>query len=90
MKLRTLMLSGALVFITSCATPEPHIVLRDVPIAVAVKCAADPGEAPQYADSDEALKAAPDIFTRVKLLLAGRAQRIARELELTAANSACR
>jgi len=77
--------------LAGCATaPEPRIITREVKVPVAVACAADPGPAPAYADSDAALLQAPDLFARVRLLMAGRAQRIAREIELLAANSGCR
>jgi hypothetical protein len=80
-----------ILFLTACATAgEPKIVTREVKVPVAVKCSADPGPAPPYVDTAEALKAAPDLFERVKLLLAGRLQRMAREAELVAANAGCR
>jgi hypothetical protein len=77
--------------VASCAAAgEPRIVTKEVSVPVAVKCSADPGPAPAYVDTAEALKAAPDVFERVKLLLAGRLQRMAREAELVAANAGCR
>jgi hypothetical protein len=77
--------------LAACASPgEPKVTVREVQVPVAVKCASDPGPQPAYADSDSALKAAPDLYERVKLLVAGRLQRIAREAELIAANSGCR
>lgn len=76
---------------SSCATtPEPRIEVRTVNVPVAVKCGTDPGPRPAYADTDTALRAAADIFESVKLLLAGRAQRMAREAELEAAGAGCR
>lgn len=83
----------ALCLVASCAShprPEPTIQVHEAQVPVAVKCAADPGPEPAYADTSAALTAAPDIFARVQLLLAGREQRIARLLEVTAANAACR
>lgn len=77
----------------SCATtraPEPTIVTQRVEIPVAVPCAADPGPDPAYADANPALQAAADLYDRVRLLLAGRDQRQARELELKAAVAGCR
>lgn len=83
-------LLSASLFLTACAsTPEPRIITKEVRIPVAIKCAADPGADPQYADTPESLKAAPDIFAKVQLILAGRAQRNARITELTAAISGC-
>lgn len=75
--------------VIGCATrpaPSPSV---DVLIPQAVACAADPGPAPDYPDSDQALAAAKDIFSGVKLLKAGRILRIAREAELNAALRAC-
>lgn len=77
--------------LVACASPgEPRIEVREVRVPVAVKCASDPGAAPAYADTPEALRAAPDIFARTQLLLAGRLQRMARIVELEAANAGCR
>ena len=76
--------------LAACATaPAPRIVTREVEIPVAVACAADPGPAPAYADAPAAVIAAGDIFERVKLLLAGRAERDARLSELGAALAGC-
>lgn len=77
----------------SCATtqgPEPKVVVQTAEIPVAIACAADPGPDPAYADSAAAIAAAADVFRRVQLLLAGRAQRDARLAELTAAGAGCR
>ena len=82
---------GAALCLTACATTsEPRIEVREVKVPVSVPCAADPGPDPAYSDTAEALRAARDTFERVKLLLAGRAQRDARLAELKAANAACR
>ncbi|HEV2365065.1 MAG TPA: hypothetical protein VGS12_12810 [Caulobacteraceae bacterium] len=72
-----------------CQTAGPQVVARDVKIPVAVSCAADPGPDPAYVDTPSALGSAADLFERVKLLLAGRDQRIEREGELKAALSGC-
>lgn len=78
------------VLLTACATtPEPKIITRTVNVPIAVKCAAPLTAEPIYSDTPESLRAAPDIFSRVQLLLAGRAQRQARITELTAAISGC-
>ena len=81
----------ALLALSACATtpPAPQIVTKTVQVAVPVACRPAIGAAPAYPDTDPALKAAPDVYQRVKLLVAGRLERIAREAELTAALSAC-
>lgn len=80
------------VSLAACNTvaPEPKVQIQRVEVPVAIKCSADPGRAPNYADSNDALRAAKDIFEQVRLLLAGRKQRMAREAELVAANAGCR
>lgn len=80
----------ALLLLAACATaPEPKIVTKLVEVPIAIKCAAPLSAEPQYADAPGSLKAAPDIFAKVQLILAGRAQRNARITELTAAISGC-
>lgn len=78
--------------LTACAghVPPPRIEVQKVEIPVAVRCAADPGPDPVYADTPDAISAAGDIFDRVKLLLAGRDQRDARLAELKAATAGCK
>ncbi len=80
-----------LLALTACATvpPTPQIVTKTVKVAVPVACKPALGAAPAYPDVDAALKAAPDVYQRVKLLVAGRLERIAREAELNAALAAC-
>ncbi|MBX3480071.1 MAG: hypothetical protein KF842_06700 [Caulobacter sp.] len=59
----------------SCATTgavEPKVEVRIVKVPVVVPCEPDPGPLPAYPDSDEALRAAPGLFEKVQLLLAGR------------------
>ena len=81
----------AVFLLAGCATKAPpRVITRTVEIPVAVKCAVDPGPRPAYADTPEALRGAPDLFEKVKLLLAGREQRMARETELEAASAGCR
>jgi hypothetical protein len=81
----------SLLALAACATtpPAPQIVTKTVQVAVPVACNPAIGAAPAYPDTDAALKAAPDVYQRVKLLVAGRLERIAREAELSAALSAC-
>jgi hypothetical protein len=77
--------------LAACATPPaPRIEYREVKVAVPVPCASDPGPDPAFSDTPEALRAAADLFEQVKLLLAGRAQRDGRIMELKAASSGCR
>ena len=77
--------------LAGCATTTPEPVIRTVQVSVPVPVACVPklSPPPAYADTDEALRAAPDLFSRVRLLVAGRLQRIAREGELTAAIKGC-
>ncbi|WP_297803373.1 hypothetical protein [uncultured Brevundimonas sp.] len=76
--------------LTACA---PTVITKteyvEVKVPVPVPCTVNIGPAPEYADTAEAVQAAPDIFEAVKLLLAGREQRIAREAVTTAALSGC-
>lgn len=79
---------------TGRAPPEP--IIRTVEIKVPVDdpaCARAAveslGAAPAYPDTPEAIQAAPNLFERVKLLLAGRAMRKAREEALADALKAC-
>ena len=88
--MRMIVLVGLAVLLASCAggpPPEPKIVVKEVRIPVPVPCAADPGPVTVYPDSPEALKAAPDLFARVQLLLAGRALR---DADLAAGRAALR
>lgn len=88
-----LLIASALA-LASCAgapkpPPEPVVQIVEVKLPVPVRCAPDLGPDPAYADTDDAL-AAVDIFDAVKLLLAGRGQRIARDAVKTAALEGCR
>lgn len=74
----------------SCATTQGPVQAQRVEVPVPVKCAADPGPDPTFADTPQALGAAGDLFERTKLLLAGRLQRDSRIAELKAANTGCR
>lgn len=68
---------------------EPIVRTVRVEVPVAVPCAAKVGARPDYPDGDDAVRAAPDLLERVKLLLAGREMRRAREAELEAALGGC-
>ena len=80
-----------LMALTACATtpPAPQVVTKTVQVAVPVACKPAIGPEPAYPDTDAALKAASDVYQRVKLLVAGRLERIAREAALNAALGAC-
>jgi hypothetical protein len=60
--------------LTACATrpAEPIIGSVEVKVPVAVQCPDRRAPQPAYPDTPDALAAAPDLFERVKLLLAGR------------------
>lgn len=85
--------------LAACAhgpTVPPEPVIRTVEVRVPVDdpaCAreavAELGGSPAYPDTDVALAAAPNLYERVKLLLAGKVLRIAREAQLTGALTAC-
>lgn len=85
--------------LAGCATggqPRPEPIIQTVEVRVPVDdpaCAREAvarlGEAPAYPDTPEALAAAPNLFERIKLLLAARELRGAREAALTDALAAC-
>lgn len=90
---RALILSALL--LASCGTnakpaPEPVVQIVEVKVPVAVTCDPDIGPDPAYVDTAEAIAAAPDIFARTVLLLAGRIQRISRDEVKSAALAECR
>lgn len=75
-------------------TPEP--IIRTVEVQVPVDdpaCARKAKEAllpgPAYPDTDQALREAPNLLERVRLLLTGRTLRIAQERALTDAITEC-
>lgn len=72
--------------------PEPIIRTVEVKVPVVQPCPALEalGPSPAYPDSDAALAAAPNLYERVKLLLAGRVLRITREGNVAAIVQACR
>lgn len=82
----------ACLILTACATrppPEPIVRTIEVAVPVATPCRVSVGPAPSYADADDALRAAGDIFEAMKLRIAGREQRQAREAILEAALEGC-
>ena len=75
--------------LASCATaPTVQIRTVEVQVPVAVPCPVSLPD-PTYSDTDAALLAAPNIFERVKLLLAGREERAAQDQMERAARTAC-
>lgn len=79
-----------LLSISACATGrEPAVRTVEVRVPVHEPCPIAEPAAPDYADDDADLKAAPNLFERVKLLAAGRLQRIAHQSELEAWGRAC-
>ena len=83
---------AALALLAGCASAPPGlqpVQLRTVELPTPVRCRPELGPDPDYPDTDAALRAAPDLFARVRLLLAGRLLRIARDQEKSAALAAC-
>ena len=81
----------AAIWLAGCAgPPKPAPIPREVMVPVSVPCVVDPGPDPTYPDTDAALAATPDVASGVKLLMAGRILRMAREGEWKAAASGCR
>lgn len=77
--------------LTACSTTsEPRIVTKEVKVPVAVNCTSNIPPPAQHPDSDAALRGAPSLAERVKLLLAGRATRSAEIVELRASVAGCR
>ena len=76
-----------------CATRAPapvaQVITRDVMVAVPTPCNATVAR-PQFPDTRQALRAAPDIDRAVRLLGAGRTLRDAYITALEAALAACR
>lgn len=89
------MVAIAALALAGCAhSPEPEIRTVEVKVPVddpacAREAVARLGAAPAYPDTPEAIRAAPNLFERVKLILAGRELRIAREAALKDALEAC-
>lgn len=84
---------SAALCITLCAcqtTPlEPRIVTKTVEVPIQVQCKPTLPAEPSYPDTDAALKAAPDLFSKVQLMVAGRVLRIARLQVLNATLQGC-
>lgn len=76
--------------IAGCASVrEGQSPIKEVAIVAPVSCQPALGPSPAYPDTDDALRAAPSLFSRVQLLVAGRLLRLARQRELEAALAAC-
>mgnify|MGYP000747660966 CR=1 FL=1 len=92
--IRLLTCSAAALSLAACATteaaPPERIVTVEVAVPVPSPCVpATLGPAPEYPDTDEALRAAPDPATRYQLLGAGRLLRNARLNEVEPVIAAC-
>ena len=91
---RTICLIAALALVGCASTPDPDVHERIVTVEVAVPVSqpcvpVTLGPAPDYPDTDEALRAAPDAATRYLLIAAGRLLRIARLGEVEPVVAAC-
>jgi hypothetical protein len=84
-----LVIVGALAACEHMPPPEPVIVTSEAKVPVATPCKPDLGPEPVYPDTRQALTSAPDLFERVKLLLAGRELRIAWTAAQAKALKAC-
>lgn len=93
LSVRVLPIAAALA-LSACAggeRPEPQIRTVEVRIPVPQPCdaASRLGSPAAYPDTDEALRVAETLFDQVRLLLAGRVLRIARNDALEAAVQTC-
>ena len=85
----------ALLGLTACAgkpdaRPEPIVVPTPVAVAVTQPCVPDTLKAaPDYVDTADKLRAAPDAAVRYQLIAGGRKQRIARLNELEPVVAGC-
>ena len=80
------------VSMAACAprpAPQPIVRTVTVNVPVPIPCRPDVGPEPLYPDNPEALAAAADIFEAMKLRIAGRTERAAREAVLKAALAGC-
>ena len=65
---------GLALALAACGhTPEPRIEYREVKVPIAKPCTTTIPVRPAYAD--DSIASSPDIFSDVKMLKAGRAQR---------------
>lgn len=97
--IRHLTILAAALALAACTTarverPEPIIKTVEVQVPVddprcVREAKAKLGAAPAYPDTEAALKTAPNLYERVKLVMAGRELRRAREAALAAALDGC-
>lgn len=96
--MRRIAIIAACMAVAACGgrLPPPEPIIRTVEVMVPVDdpaCAREAverlGEAPAYPDTTEAIRSAGDLFERIKLILAAREIRIAREAALADALKAC-
>lgn len=90
--MKALLILALALLATGCAKPpipEPIVRTVEVLVPVPVPCRPDVGPEPVYADDPALLAAAPDVFEAMKLRIAGREQRRAREAVLVAALAGC-
>ena len=76
----------AALFLAGCATARPP---QTVDIAVPVSCAVEVRN-PAFEDTDDALRAAADVFERVQRMTAGRPKHFIYEAQLLAALNGCK
>lgn len=81
-----------ILFLAACASTGSQTIPtpKTAAVIVTVKCDPKLTADPDYPDTDALLMAAPDLFSRVRAMAAGRVLRIARERELNAALAACK
>lgn len=86
--------AAALLCITLCACQTtgdltPRVETKTVLVPTPIACKPTLPAEPSYPDTDAALKAAPDLFVKVQLMVAGRLLRIARLQVVNAALRGC-
>jgi hypothetical protein len=92
MRTETALMFICILCVYGCAAPvQPPLPPITIKVPVAVACIKDHSAlaAPNFPDTDAALKAAPNVFERVKLIVSGRLLRMAYEVKLEAALSGC-
>lgn len=91
--MKKLLLLPAFVLLAACKTtepPEPIIKTVYVNVPVSQPCVPKTlGAAPDYVDTDDALRSAPDAASRYQILYGGRLQRVARLGELEPVVRSC-
>lgn len=87
-------LSAAALLLSGCGATrtieKPVITVVEKPVPVQSPCVPKTlGAAPDYPDTDDALRAAPDASERYRLLAQGRPLRVARLTELETVVAGC-